>query len=119
LEQIFTGADALMNMNSTRTIQDPEKVKEARQGPFTETVKFYLRLVNKVVEDESTAPGFSVGSTLTAADLQIEMVVGFLEKYCEYFDFTVVTEGFPKLIAIRDQVSGIPAVQAYLAKFPY
>jgi glutathione S-transferase len=118
LEQIFTGADALMNMNATRKIEDPEALKAARQGPFTETVKFYLGLVNGVVEEMSTAEGFSIGSTLTASDLAIEMVLTFLQVYAEHFVFTVVEEAFPKLLAIRNQVNAIPAVKAFLAAKP-
>ena len=114
IEQIYSGDGAACNFASTMRIENEEEKKLARQGRFTDTVRYYLGVVNKIVG--ASANGFAVGGKLTLADLSIHSVIShMLSKDVDYFDDAFIGKEFPALVQIRDNVNAIPAVAAYNA----
>ncbi len=110
IEQIYTGADAACSFVKSMRIEDEAEKKKAREGPFTDTVRYYLGLIAKIVASEGQ-DGFAVGNKLSVADLTIANVVShLLSKDIDFFDDAFIAAEFPALVAIQKKVNAIPAV---------
>ncbi|PIC25231.1 hypothetical protein B9Z55_018244 [Caenorhabditis nigoni] len=98
----------VLAQHNGKPTEEVERLKTEVYAPAKET---YIKILNGLLEKSKS--GFLVGESLTFADLVVAENLFGLEKN-EHF----VAAEHPKLLALKENVYGIPAIKEYIKSRP-
>jgi glutathione S-transferase len=107
-EEIFTGPFVTNFFKASKMFQQltDEEFKKIREGPFTDTLKFYLGRLNEIATINGH-PGFTVGDKFSMADICVWYLYGSVASGQWDHVSTNILEAFPALAAVTAKVNAI------------